>query len=393
MSLGSKNQLKITDISSFFIVKDICNAVTKSDKPSGRGELTFQCPIHADKWTEVNVVKGTWRCYRDCPGCPGNNNGVCGGSMLDFVKLFYNCSDRKEAWKIVLKAYEGNRVTHDKRETEEPKAAVSQVETASPKALNEAYEYFLGLCKLTEAHKKDLRERGLSDEDIERVGFKSIPQVGVKSIPKAIISAGIDLHGVPGFFFDSKGQAQMCIYTSGYFIPYRNEDRQIVCLQIRRDRKITPQMTEDEIKDVKRHRYCWFTSSGEDNGASASNVPFFGIPGKRVKDGKVAYITEGGLKASVAESISGGWFTAIPGISCYEAMKKLLEFLRKKGVTTIVDAFDSDRFEKPHVAESIGKLHKIAKEYGFEMKTWDWGTEQKGVDDYLLFKKKEREGE
>ena len=60
---------------------------------------------------------------------------------------------------------------------------------------------------------------------------------------------------------------------------------------------------------------------------------------------------------------------------------------------TIVDAFDSDRATNPNVANAIAKLHAIAKEYGYDMKTWDWGTEQKGVDDYLLAQKIKREKE
>lgn len=104
-------------------------------------------------------------------------------------------------------------------------------------------------------------------------------------------------------------------------------------------------------------------------------------------------MTEGGLKAAAAQSLSNGWFTAIPGVSTYEAWRKLLEYFKEQNVETIVDAFDSDRATNSSVANAIKKLHEIAKEYGYEMKTWNWGTEQKGVDDYLLAQKIKREKE
>ena len=62
-----------------------------------------------------------------------------------------------------------------------------------------------------------------------------------------------------------------------------------------------------------------------------------------------------------------------------------MRHLQSVGVKTVVDAFDSDRASNQSVANAIDKLHKIAaEEFGITMQTWDWGAEQKGVDDYLL---------
>lgn len=74
-------------------------------------------------------------------------------------------------------------------------------------------------------------------------------------------------------------------------------------------------MTDDVVKKLKKMRYRWFTSSSEDGGTSATNVPFWGMPGTKFSD--VVYATEGGLKAATAQSISGGCFVAIPGVTCY----------------------------------------------------------------------------
>ena len=198
---------------------------------------------------------------------------------------------------------------------------------------------------------------------------------------------GAILQGVPGFYFKNE-KPMMISHGSGFYIPYRSKEGKIIGLQIRYDIEFKPDMTEDVVKKLKEMRYRWLTSSSEDGGTSAANVPFWGMPGTKFSD--VVYATEGGLKAATAQSISGGCFVAIPGVTCYNAWEELLVELKKQGVKTLVDAFDSDRASNSNVADAITKLHSIASDYGFEMKTWDWGTEYKGVDDFLWAKKQQR---
>lgn len=367
-----------------YVMYDLCAAqVKKAQTP--KGEVEILCPLVKGKSFEVNVRREQWNCFKKCSGCPG------GGGILDLYVLFSGVSDRSQAHREIMQSLNGNaaniqKAMERKQQHLEP---VKQACHLSPKLVDQTYRAFLNMLSLSEAHREDLLKRGVSNEDIERVGFKSVPQGNdVVNIPKQLVKKGVILQGVPGFFFKDK-EPCMSTFGTGYFIPYRNRDGLIVGLQVRYDIELRPDMPPELVKKLKKRRYRWFTSSHEEGGASAGNVPFWGIPGRETF--KVAYATEGGLKAATAQSLSNGYFVAIPGVTCYAAWEELLKGLKEDGVTVLVDAFDSDRASNPNVANAIQKLHAIANDYGFEMKSWDWGVEQKGVDDYLLARKKWRQ--
>lgn len=374
---------KAFDIPAEYVVHDVCHAQCKNDRVSSKGELMVVCPI-TGRDIEINMAKGgIWKCFRDCTMCPSKGKG----GLLDFYMLYYPCGDRNEAARQIFALRDGSKEIYEQRKMTAMKPVELEA-TAPIEVRDKTYRKFLEKLPLSKAHREDLHSRGVSDEDIERMFFRSMPQVGLTAIAKSLENEGCILTGVPGFYRKNGEPAINCA-GSGYFIPYYNEHGQIASLQIRYDVKITPEMTKKEVSEAKKKRYRLLSSSGKDGGAASANLPFFGIPGRKRK--KSVYITEGALKAATAQSLSGGWFTAIPGVSCYTAFRTLMEFFKSNGITTIVDAFDSDRASKPDVANSIKQLHEIAASYGMEMKCWDWGTEQKGVDDFLLSQKLSRQ--
>lgn len=371
-----------------YIIRDLCHANLKREQSSSKGELECQCPIRTDKWIEINVSKGgVWKCFRECTGCPGNH----GGGILDFYMLFFDCESRKEAYKQIKETLEPNNAVYVRRQAEE-KEPVKQTQIADADVRDKTYRALLSKLPLSKSHRNDLIKRGFSNDDIEAVGFRSIPQSGLGMIAQAVVNDGCEVKGVPGFYQTKTGRTKVNCHGSGYFIPYRDSEGRILAMQIRYDIDLSAAKSEEEKNELKKKRYRMFTSSGKEGGTAANTVPFYGIPGK-AHNQKTVYVTEGGLKAAAAQSLSNGWFTAIPGVSTYEAWKTLLAYFKEQKVDTIVDAFDSDRATNQSVANAIDKLHSIAKEYGYEMETWNWGTEQKGVDDYLLAQKKKRERE
>lgn len=364
-----------------YVLRDLCQPEFKRERANGKGELVICCPLQPEKNFEVNVREGIWRCFKGCPSCPAQGKG----GVLDLYRLFFKCESRKDAYSQIMETLEPNKAIVERRKKEklEPRAVVP---VANPDELHKTYSALLQELVLSKEHRRDLLGRGVSAEDIEAIGFRSIPQSGIDIIAKKLQSAGCLIEGVPGFFFKD-GEPKISCQGSGFFIPYRNPENRIVGLQIRYDVTLSAEMSEKEKKDAKQRRYRWFTSSSEDGGTSAANIPFYGLLYKERKT-SVAYATEGGLKAATAASLSGGWFVAIPGVTCYTAWETLLEYLKSQHVSTLVDAFDSDRATNENVAAAIQKLHKIAQKHGFKMQTWDWGTEHKGVDDYLLAKKR-----
>ena len=364
-----------------YVLRDLCAPRFKKEVPNRKGEVEIYCPLREDKSFEVNVRREQWNCFKKCADCP------CGGAggVLDMYALFFG-GTRKEAYRAIMNAVHGNEETVARRKAE-CLPPVQETTKVSASILDNTYQTLLDMLSLTSEHQENLVKRGLSIADIEQMEFRSIPQNGIESIPALLVKKGAILQGVPGFYFDD-GKPKMVSHGSGFYIPYRDTEGKIVGLQIRYDIEFSSDMNKETIKRLKQKRYRWFTSSSEEGGASASNVPFWGMPGTKLSD--VVYVTEGGLKAATAQSISGGCFVAIPGVTCYSAFEELLVGLKKSGVKALVDAFDSDRASNSNVADAIAKLHSIASDYGFEMKTWDWGTEHKGVDDFLLAKKQQK---
>lgn len=365
-----------------FVLQDLCMPRYKKEIPNRKGEVEIFCPLREDKTFEVNVRREQWNCFKKCADCPCSG----AGGVLDLYVLFYG-GDRKSAYRAIMNAVGGNIVTVQKRKAE-TLPPVQESEKVSDDILDATYNALLDMLPLTNEHQENLLKRGMTKENIERMKFRSIPQNGLEAIPNILARKGVILQGVPGFYFKN-GKPRMLSHGSGFYIPYRNRKGKIVGLQIRYDIELKPDMSEETIKSLKQKRYRWLTSSSEEGGASASNVPFWGIPGTELT--QTVYATEGGLKAATAQSLSGGCFVAIPGVTCYGAWEEILVELKKQSVKTLVDAFDSDRASNPNVANAINKLHAIASDYGFDMKTWDWGTEYKGVDDYLCAKKRMRE--
>lgn len=364
------------------VVLDICGADVK--KRSGNGESVITCPIVPDKDFSFNFAKGVFNCFKGCINCPVSG---CGNSV-DMVCLYHDCS-RDDAVEI-LKNYSSSRDNAAKiaKRKQIPFVPVKTIKTLDADSLNAVYTEFLDSLELSEIHEIDLLKRGLRPEHILSVGFKSLPQVGHRMIARRIVEKGLDIKGVPGFYTDNIGPTINC-NGSGYFIPYRDEKDRIVALQIRYDVDLDGTMTEEEKTARKKKRYRWFTSSTKENGASSTTVPFYGLPGSCHKSqfdkGDKVYATEGGLKAAVAQSISGRRFVAIPGIRCFSAWRAVLATLKEDGVTTVVDAFDMDRYTNENVMNSIEKLKEIAKdEFGIELYAWNWDPEFKGVDDYFL---------
>lgn len=135
-------------------------------------------------------------------------------------------------------------------------------------------------------------------------------------------------------------------------------------------------------------RYLWFSSAGYEDGCSARNITSYGAPGlmPAVGSGRLVFVTEGALKAAAANVLDAKHhpIIAIGGVSCYGQWEETCRYLQSKNIHFVADAFDSDRETNASVQKSLEKLYSIAAQYGIRMQRCDWGTAQKGVDDFLL---------
>ena len=360
----------------------------KTKGRSSGGEQPYMCPM-GHKTFDVNFVKNKWKCFHQCTGCTAN-----GGGAYDLWCSLNGIApeiDMKPNFRKFCKEFEDNSAAHiEAVKLAEQERAVAPVdsEKADAETCDKAYRAFLMNCKLTQAHRANLAKRGLTPAQVKHFGFKSIPQIGITSMCDKMVAEGIKLEGVPGFYLRSNGKWSFLTSGSGYFIPYKDKDNRVIGLQVRYDINIDGLEGKD-LKKAKKMRYRWVTSSGMPSGSSMPLIPYIGEPRG---DDKAVYVTEGGLKAMVSAAISARWFAAIPGISCFTVYKELLSHLKEKGITKIVDAWDTDRNTNESVRNSIQKLYSIAEEMGFEVIIWDAfvNGKEKGCDDYLLARRNEK---
>ncbi|MBP3280728.1 MAG: hypothetical protein J6M44_17415 [Butyrivibrio sp.] len=231
--------------------------------------------------------------------------------------------------------------------------------------------------KLKEEHKKDLLRRGLSEEDIKRFRFCSVPDSG-KEAAGEIVSSGIFPAKVPGFYtYGHYSIYTMVDDTKGYYCPaFDGETNQIAGMQIRAD---NPQ---------KGGKYIWLSSSRKHDGASSGALPTI-LPGK---DTSLWIVTEGILKALIIYCLLGKEVSVIgvPGVGTIGGFK---EFMKKKAGLNIcfVEAYDMDKVDENKVVKQAQQnlLREIEKN-GFKAHTLTWDTKNgqwqknyKGLDDFL----------
>ena len=67
-------------------------------------------------------------------------------------------------------------------------------------ARSATYEAFLKLLSLASDHRENLISRGLPEEKISVLGYKTTPVAGMAAIAKRLLADGYYLSGVPGFY-------------------------------------------------------------------------------------------------------------------------------------------------------------------------------------------------
>lgn len=244
----------------------------------------------------------------------------------------------------------------------------TKVSKASKEKCNRIYQSLLNMLPLYDHHYADLVKRGLSDIQIQRHGFKSLPTRGRHKICRALMDMGYNLEGVPGFFINKGKYGEYWTFSGapGYLVPVK-QDFKIFGFQVRMD------------NPVRNSKYTWFSSLNKKGGAG-SGAPFhIAVPG--VINTQVDFlITEGPTKAIIAaEKLHVPTF----GVAGVGNCGDLINYLAKKGCKTGVIGYDMDILTNPnvlyHTVNLYGKLVK-AGIYSF-MAFWQG---DKGIDDYLV---------
>ena len=255
---------------------------------------------------------------------------------------------------------------------------------------SEIYLAMLCLLELTDEHRRNLRNRGLSDAIIQGNMYRSIPVDPAKR--RRVINTlaqRYDLTGIPGFYTrDNHWQMANC-RNSGILIPVCDAENHIQGLQIRLDSP-PPKVIEqpDGTKLTKNgDRFRWFSTGGDyyQNGTGISS--YIHVVGDL--NSTALHITEGPLKADVASFLSDGeLFIGLTGVQNVRYLAELVKALHPQ---RILECIDMDVRTNPHVQRAQAKIRSICMPLCEEYRAFTWPIEQKGIDDWLLFEKLKRE--
>jgi len=331
----------------------------------------------------ITGQKGVEKIAR-CPFCGDSENHNSGHLYLNTATNQYYCVRcSKGGYAVGLYAdllgikkgeaiYE---IAKENRITYSPQPLFCKENSIAPiEQRDKVYNALLKLLTLDSSHIENLIQRGLSLQDITEKSYRSIPtKESAVCITKKLISTGISLNGIPGFYKDENHNWTFVTYQ-GFFIPVRNVKNQIQGLQVRLD------------KVEKGNKYRWFSSRHLDEGTRAKSWAHI-AKGKK----GLLVITEGPLKADVASFLSDMTFIGVPGVNAINGIEETIFSLPVELRKHIHVAYDMDLRENKQVSKARKKLVNVLKKHfpKSKIQTLEWPKDAgNAVDDLLLNKKK-----
>lgn len=329
-----------------------------------------------------------------CPCCASRHGGRRATLNLNYEKNVFNCirchfSGKPEDLVAYYTGWEKQSVTErvergelgnvEMVAAESEEVAESVVRDLAP--LSRRNEVYLAMCEkleLSDNHRAQLIQRGLTEEEIAKRGYKSTPVfVSRRVIPQHLENMGLVLNNIPGFGLNSQGNWELAKTVSGFFVPGRNANHLVQGFQIRADHPC-----------YSIPKYGYFSSRRMSGGAACGTWPHWAGPNmtKWTSNKKFdVFLTEGWLKGDICNFKTGENFLCVPGVSALKKLFPALESFRNKGfLRDVYIAYDMDAYENQDVAKQlIGLLYRL-RELGYNVSILQWDREFKGLDDYLI---------
>ena len=238
-----------------------------------------------------------------------------------------------------------------------------QTPKALPDVLDVVYRTLLAELRLSERHRENLQQRGLTDAQIEELRYRTLTANGRCELAMRLRTKGVRLAGVPGFYLEAE-QWQLA-GPPGIAIPVRDTKSRIVGLQVRCDK-------------AENGKYKWVSSRGFNAGCSPG-VPVH-VAGTVFTNGEV-WITEGPIKADIAALKLNRVVLAVPGVGNWPGVIPIVQELRPGRV---IISFDMDKNQNAAVHLHLDTLATCLIKRGIRTFEADWDTRFKGLDDLLI---------
>lgn len=362
-----------------FNIEDVSNLLRlKVRRPNGNGAYV-DCPICGDCRGKMRLDydKNFWRC---------NYCGESGGMLALYAKV--HGISKSDAYREICETLGRSGSGPDYKPAERAKATstVAQSQLATIGQIHQTFSLLLNMLWLSEKHRQNLRERGLSDEQIDRLGYKSTPPPYLcRSYADRLLRQGCVVQGVPGFYLDDTGKwtVKFGKRTAGIIAPCKGIDGLIRGAQIRLD---VPIKDKDDPPEKEGTKYLWLSSSTKNMGVSSgAPVHFVGDP-----FASTVYVTEGIIKSDVSHYLMDRTFAAIAGANNTTQLDMLFALLAQNGTKLIVEAHDMDKYANEHVSGGASKIYLMARSHGMGCRRLTWNPNYKGIDNWqYALKKKE----
>ena len=287
-------------------------------------QLHCRCPFCADRKAHMNVKirDNVFRCNRCGKG----------GGILHLYAEFCEVT-LHTAYEELCKMF-GPDSNEKPREYKRRRKIIETAELpiASAEVRDNTYSNLLSLLTLCPTHQASLKERGLTRDEIDWLGYRTTPTTRLRRIVTELLERGCVLDGVPGFYCQKDtGQWTLDIRGSGIMLPDRNLNGQIEAIQVRLDK-------------VYNQKFYNLTSIDQYYGTQSKCCPHY----VGVHEGdEVVCLTEGVMKADIAYSFALGpsyesGFVGLTGVPSYSQFERALEELNSIGVVRINIMVDSD---------------------------------------------------
>lgn len=386
-----------------------------------QGKYSCSCPFHSESSKGAFSVKRSYEGNATggyyCFGCGAKGNGIT------YVKEKFFGGDEGDSREVVLKIAQDKGLLTLKDNllittSYQKKERSPSPELTPAKSIEERdfiYNLFLSCCPLKKEDRQYLKtHRGLTDEQIDKKGYRSAPNrsilfsekdnritEGFSSFTQALAMQKIkkeDVLGVPGFYLEKKRikneEKELLTFSkaTGILIPCKDANGLIQAIQI------------DPKAKLKEHwkgpKYYWWSSAHADKltnsklskGCSAG-APIGVVYPKKLKTSCI-FITEGDYKAESIARYFGGIAISLQGVGNWKGITETLygvqnsseyqSFSDKK--KDLIVAFDGDMVYNYAVFSQLKKMtDHIHCMYDFKLYYLCWHIKYgKGIDDVLM---------
>ena len=323
-----------------------------------------------ERWQEVTKAEPCPICEKPdwCRRSPDGAKVACRRESRGAVKA-KRYKDGSEAHIHILRddrQADGNgKPKNEERGADPPLERAPPPTSDAQQALDkrdQAYRLLLTELPLSPDHRDNLRQRGLSDAEIDEGQYRTLPSYRQKFVKRLADGLGAEFTTVPGFIEGDRGPRIAA--PSGLVVPVRDPVGRVVALKVRPD------------KPNGSGKYCYLSSAkyGGPSPGSPAHVPL-GVCGPC----PVVRVTEGELKADIATRLSGVPTVSFSGVASWRSVVPLLQTL---GAKTVQVAFDADAPTNRHVAKALRDCVEELLTLGYAIELERWPIDAgKGIDD------------